>query len=237
MCAVYISLCLQYISSVYWESRAEVAGSVSVAPSGVTVLRTVLMERMNLSAVRPTSQTQRQYPPEVNSMVAKWYCSLCFTVRLHGTNFILQSYSSDSEKWMPVCAENWDDNYGRAVCQQIGYQRCWLSSSLLFMSPFCRVLSFCRIKVNTYSQSLYCCLYLTGIQCFPQRKHLWSHVFFLSFFLPVSVPQAGLCVLRWSQCRFHGLEGIHEAEAWKWPRITFTVTARLQVTRSLCITG
>ncbi|TKS83682.1 Transmembrane protease serine 2 [Collichthys lucidus] len=45
---------------------------------------------------------------------------LWYFFRLHGTNFILQSYSSDSEKWMPVCAENWDDNYGRAVCEQIG---------------------------------------------------------------------------------------------------------------------
>lgn len=47
--------------------------------------------------------------------------SQCF--RLHGTNFILQSYSSDSHTWMPVCADNWDNNYGRAVCEQIGYTR------------------------------------------------------------------------------------------------------------------
>ncbi|KAM8742323.1 transmembrane protease serine 2 isoform 1-T2 [Acanthopagrus schlegelii] len=43
----------------------------------------------------------------------------CF--RLHGTNFILESYSADSQGWMPVCAENWDNNYGRAVCEQMGY--------------------------------------------------------------------------------------------------------------------
>lgn len=46
--------------------------------------------------------------------------SQCF--RLHGTNFMLQSYSSDSQKWMPVCADNWNNNYGRAVCEQIGYK-------------------------------------------------------------------------------------------------------------------
>lgn len=45
----------------------------------------------------------------------------CF--HLHGTNFMLESYSSDSQSWMPVCAENWDDNYGRAVCEQMGYKR------------------------------------------------------------------------------------------------------------------
>ncbi|XP_056253560.1 transmembrane protease serine 2 isoform X1 [Seriola aureovittata] len=46
--------------------------------------------------------------------------SNCF--RLHGTNFMLESYSPDSQTWMPVCAENWDNNYGRAVCEQIGYR-------------------------------------------------------------------------------------------------------------------
>lgn len=57
---------------------------------------------------------------------------LCSTVRLHGTNFILETFSTDSQKWMPVCAENWDNNYGRAVCEQMGYSRYWLYSSLPF---------------------------------------------------------------------------------------------------------
>uniref|UniRef100_A0A8C9Z3S9 Transmembrane serine protease 2 n=1 Tax=Sander lucioperca TaxID=283035 RepID=A0A8C9Z3S9_SANLU len=47
--------------------------------------------------------------------------SQCF--RLHGTNFMLETYSSDSQTWMPVCAENWDNNYGRTVCEHIGYKR------------------------------------------------------------------------------------------------------------------
>ncbi|XP_030294174.1 transmembrane protease serine 2 [Sparus aurata] len=44
-------------------------------------------------------------------------------IRLHGTNYILEAYSNDSQRWMPVCAENWDNNYGRAVCEQMGYSR------------------------------------------------------------------------------------------------------------------
>uniref|UniRef100_UPI0037E8FFC4 transmembrane protease serine 2 n=1 Tax=Semicossyphus pulcher TaxID=241346 RepID=UPI0037E8FFC4 len=47
--------------------------------------------------------------------------SKCF--RLHGANFMLESLSSDSQKWMPVCADNWNNNYGRTVCEHIGYKR------------------------------------------------------------------------------------------------------------------
>lgn len=47
--------------------------------------------------------------------------SQCF--RLQGTDFMLESYSSESQMWRPVCAENWDNNYGRAVCEQMGYNR------------------------------------------------------------------------------------------------------------------
>ncbi|XP_029028996.1 transmembrane protease serine 2 isoform X1 [Betta splendens] len=43
----------------------------------------------------------------------------CF--RLYGTNSMLQMYSPGYRMWMPVCAEYWDNNYGRAVCEQIGY--------------------------------------------------------------------------------------------------------------------
>ncbi|KAK7904238.1 hypothetical protein WMY93_016845 [Mugilogobius chulae] len=45
----------------------------------------------------------------------------CF--RFRGSNFLLESYSSSSQSWLPVCADNWDDNYGRAVCEQMGYER------------------------------------------------------------------------------------------------------------------
>lgn len=43
----------------------------------------------------------------------------CF--RLQGLDSVLQSYSPDRKAWIPVCAENWDDNYGRAACGLLGF--------------------------------------------------------------------------------------------------------------------
>ncbi|CAL1573966.1 unnamed protein product [Knipowitschia caucasica] len=45
----------------------------------------------------------------------------CF--RLQGDRFLLESFFSDKELWLPVCADNWHDDYGRAVCQEMGYER------------------------------------------------------------------------------------------------------------------
>ncbi|KAM9729717.1 transmembrane protease serine 2 [Menidia menidia] len=45
----------------------------------------------------------------------------CF--RLSGANFMLESFSANKRAWLPVCASNWDDNYGKTVCEQIGYSR------------------------------------------------------------------------------------------------------------------
>lgn len=36
---------------------------------------------------------------------------------------MLESFSPDRQKWMPVCAENWDNNHGQSVCEQMGYRR------------------------------------------------------------------------------------------------------------------
>ncbi|KAL0994363.1 hypothetical protein UPYG_G00121180 [Umbra pygmaea] len=44
-------------------------------------------------------------------------------LRLYGSGSVLQTYSSDSQMWKPVCADGWNDNFGRATCQQIGYNR------------------------------------------------------------------------------------------------------------------
>ncbi|KAG7483683.1 hypothetical protein MATL_G00040980 [Megalops atlanticus] len=43
--------------------------------------------------------------------------------RLYGADFVLQMYSPESQSWKPVCADRWDNNYGREMCAQIGYSR------------------------------------------------------------------------------------------------------------------
>ncbi|XP_068187215.1 transmembrane protease serine 2-like [Antennarius striatus] len=45
----------------------------------------------------------------------------CF--RLLGIDSILGSYESDRSTWMPVCADGWDDNYGREACAMMGFNR------------------------------------------------------------------------------------------------------------------
>ncbi|XP_008330469.1 transmembrane protease serine 2 [Cynoglossus semilaevis] len=45
----------------------------------------------------------------------------CF--RLQGVNSILESYSTRKNTWLPVCADDWDNDYGRTVCGQMGYMR------------------------------------------------------------------------------------------------------------------
>ncbi|XP_037687370.1 transmembrane protease serine 2 isoform X2 [Choloepus didactylus] len=49
-------------------------------------------------------------------------------VRLYGPSFILQVYSSQRKSWHPVCRDAWNDNYGRAVCRDMGYTSSFYSS-------------------------------------------------------------------------------------------------------------
>ncbi|NWJ04775.1 TMPS2 protease, partial [Crypturellus undulatus] len=42
-------------------------------------------------------------------------------VRLYGPDFILEVYSPVSKSWYPVCQDDWNDNYGRIACQDMGY--------------------------------------------------------------------------------------------------------------------
>ncbi|KAL4647245.1 transmembrane protease serine 2-like isoform X2 [Arapaima gigas] len=44
-------------------------------------------------------------------------------LRLYGSNSVLQAYSSESGSWKMVCADRWSDAFGRAACEQIGYER------------------------------------------------------------------------------------------------------------------
>ncbi|XP_030648298.1 transmembrane protease serine 2 [Chanos chanos] len=43
----------------------------------------------------------------------------CF--RLYGSSFLLQAFSPKDQTWKPVCSEGWSDRFGRATCQQMGY--------------------------------------------------------------------------------------------------------------------
>ncbi|KAM9359135.1 transmembrane protease serine 2-like [Symphorus nematophorus] len=44
-------------------------------------------------------------------------------VRLDGSSFLLQIYSTQSKNWRTVCSHGWTEQQGRASCQQIGYSR------------------------------------------------------------------------------------------------------------------
>ncbi|XP_008825630.2 transmembrane protease serine 2 [Nannospalax galili] len=43
-------------------------------------------------------------------------------VRLYGPSFILQVFSSQRKSWHPVCQDDWNENYGRAACKDMGYK-------------------------------------------------------------------------------------------------------------------
>ncbi|MCJ8742225.1 hypothetical protein PDJAM_G00079610 [Pangasius djambal] len=45
----------------------------------------------------------------------------CF--RFFGPNFMLQSFSSEDQKWKVVCSDRWGDNTAKQACQEIGYSR------------------------------------------------------------------------------------------------------------------
>lgn len=42
-------------------------------------------------------------------------------VRLFGPNFILEVYSPVSKSWYPVCHDDWNDDYGKIACKDMGY--------------------------------------------------------------------------------------------------------------------
>ncbi|XP_075287795.1 transmembrane protease serine 2 isoform X2 [Opisthocomus hoazin] len=42
-------------------------------------------------------------------------------VRLSGSNFVLEVYSPVSSSWYPVCQDDWNDDYGKTACEDMGY--------------------------------------------------------------------------------------------------------------------
>ncbi|XP_056450806.1 transmembrane protease serine 2-like [Gadus chalcogrammus] len=66
-----------------------------------------------------TDHNQPQLCDGVKDLIGGEDESQC--LRLHGTDFVLQSFSATSQTWRPVCAERWRDDLGRASCKQIGY--------------------------------------------------------------------------------------------------------------------
>ncbi|KAK7882899.1 hypothetical protein WMY93_029073 [Mugilogobius chulae] len=42
-------------------------------------------------------------------------------VRVHGSDFLLQIYCTQSKSWRTVCAHGWTELQGRASCQQMGF--------------------------------------------------------------------------------------------------------------------
>ncbi|KAG7226117.1 hypothetical protein INR49_018728, partial [Caranx melampygus] len=44
-------------------------------------------------------------------------------VRQHGSNFLLQIYSTEAKNWRSVCSHGWTEQQGRASCQTVGYSR------------------------------------------------------------------------------------------------------------------
>ncbi|XP_053311710.1 transmembrane protease serine 2 [Spea bombifrons] len=44
-----------------------------------------------------------------------------YCVRLYGPNFELQAYSPVRGRWIPVCSQGWNINFGKATCQELGY--------------------------------------------------------------------------------------------------------------------
>nr|AAH84671.1 LOC495248 protein [Xenopus laevis] len=49
-------------------------------------------------------------------------------VRLYGADFQLQVYSPLKSAWLPVCSNNWNNDYGKLACQDFGYSRTSISA-------------------------------------------------------------------------------------------------------------
>lgn len=57
--------------------------------------------------------------PDCGHLLPNCLCS----VRLHGSGFLLQIYSTQTGTWRTVCSHGWTERQGRASCRQVGYSR------------------------------------------------------------------------------------------------------------------
>ncbi|KAM9170546.1 transmembrane protease serine 2 isoform 3-T3 [Pangshura tecta] len=79
-------------------------------------------------------------------------------VRLYGPNFILEVYSSISKSWYPVCKDDWNDNYGKIACKDMGYNvNTYYSSQGI--TPERGFTSFMRLNTSAGNIDLYKKLY------------------------------------------------------------------------------
>ncbi|KAG8518592.1 Transmembrane protease serine 2 [Galemys pyrenaicus] len=83
--------------------------------------------------------------------------ALVTAFRLYGPSFLLQVYSSQRKDWYPVCQDGWSEAYGRAACQDMGYQNSfYLSKGIPDDSG---ATSFLKLNSSASSTDLYKKLY------------------------------------------------------------------------------
>lgn len=78
-------------------------------------------------------------------------------VRLYGTSFTLQVYSSQRKAWYPVCQDDWNESYGRAACKDMGYKNSFYSSQGI--PDQSGATSFMKLNVSAGNVDLYKKLY------------------------------------------------------------------------------
>uniref|UniRef100_A0A7M4FFL4 Transmembrane serine protease 2 n=1 Tax=Crocodylus porosus TaxID=8502 RepID=A0A7M4FFL4_CROPO len=79
-------------------------------------------------------------------------------VRLYGPNFILEVYSSENKSWHSVCADDWNDDYGKTACKDMGYNvNTYYSSGRTAIEKGAK--SFLRLNTSAGNIDLYKRLY------------------------------------------------------------------------------
>ncbi|KAM5153824.1 LOW QUALITY PROTEIN: transmembrane protease serine 2 [Callospermophilus lateralis] len=77
-------------------------------------------------------------------------------VRLYGPNFILQVYSPERKAWHPVCQDDWNENFARAACKDMGYKNSFYSTRVVDDSG---AASFMKLNTSAGTVDLYKKLY------------------------------------------------------------------------------